>query len=254
MGVRQPAVQGPHRGLHGEADSDGGHGQELGGAGQFAAVVRGECHHVECARRHTDEEESEQHDDGAEERVEDELPGGGLPLSTAPAGDEEVHRDEDHLEGEEEEQQVEYGEGREGAGLQDQEQGDEGLRGGSFGELEVAVERAEEEQQRGHQEEGERDAVDAEVDPDVQRLDPADVRRRLEAGRGVVVEAQGEGDGRGEDHSGHGDAVAEHGLFGALALEAGRGGQERRGGAEERCGHDERQKELHHGRADINHG
>ncbi len=222
--------------------------------GQFAAIVRGQCHHVESAAVQSDQEQTEQHDDGAEERVEDELPGSGLPLSTAPAGDEEVHRDEDHLEGEEEEQQVEDGEGREGAGLQDEEQCDEGLRGGACGELEVAVERAEEEQQRGHQEEGERDAVDAEVDPDVQRLDPADVRRRLDAGRGVVVEAQGEGDGRGEDHAGHGHAVAEHGLFGALALEAGRGRQERRGGAEERCGHDERQKELHHGRADINHG
>ncbi|GAA3378060.1 hypothetical protein GCM10017750_26270 [Streptomyces racemochromogenes] len=69
-----------------------------------------------------------------------------------------------------------------------------------------------------------------------------------------MVEAQGEGDGRGEDDSGDGDAVAEHGLFGAPALEAGRGRQEGRDGAEERCGHGERQKELHHGRADIDHG
>lgn len=41
---------------------------------------------------------------------------------------------------------------------------------------------------------------------------------------------------------------------GLLPLRPGGAGEEGRGGAEERCGHDERQKELHHGRADINHG
>lgn len=69
-----------------------------------------------------------------------------------------------------------------------------------------------------------------------------------------MVEAQGEGDRRGEDHAGDAHAVAQHGLFGALAPEAGRGRQEGGDGAEERYGHDERQEELHHGRADINHG
>ena len=40
----------------------------------------------------------------------------------APAGDEEVHRDEHHLEGQEEQHQVEDGEGGESARLEDEQQ------------------------------------------------------------------------------------------------------------------------------------
>lgn len=128
VGIGQPGVQGPHRGLHREPETDREYGDDLHGCGEAAAVVSGECHHVECAALQPDEEKAEQHDDRAEQRVEDELPGGGLPLVAAPAIDEEVHRDEDHLEGEEEEQQIEDGEGGEGAGLQDEHEGDERLR------------------------------------------------------------------------------------------------------------------------------
>jgi hypothetical protein len=120
-------VQRPHGGLDGEADADGENGDELGGTGQVGAVVSGECHHVESAAVDADEKEAEQHDDGAEQRVEDELPGSRPALVAAPAGDEEVHRDEDHLEGQEEEEQIEDGEGGEHAGLKDEQQRDECL-------------------------------------------------------------------------------------------------------------------------------
>lgn len=135
VGVRQPAVQRPHRCLHGESDADRQNGDDLHGRGEPTAVVSGECHHVEGAALQPDEEQAQQHDHRAEQCVEDELPGGGLPLRTAPAGDEEVHRDEHHLERQEEQQQVEDGEGREGAGLQDEQEGDESLRGGAAGSL-----------------------------------------------------------------------------------------------------------------------
>ncbi|CAM5721680.1 hypothetical protein SGLAM104S_08169 [Streptomyces glaucescens] len=48
--------------------------------------------------------------------------------------------------------------------------------------------------------------------------------------------------------------MAEHGLVGVLSPEPGRGGEQGREGAEERGDDDEREKELHHGRADIDHG
>ncbi|GAA2970240.1 hypothetical protein GCM10020227_43530 [Streptomyces flavovirens] len=48
--------------------------------------------------------------------------------------------------------------------------------------------------------------------------------------------------------------MAQHRLVGVLALEPGRRGQQRGDGAEERGDDDERQKELHHGWADIDHG
>ena len=197
VGVRQPAVQRPHRRLDREPDPDRQNGDDLHGCGQAPAVVSGECHHVECAGLEPDEEEAEQHHDGAEQRVEDELPGGGPASGAAPAGDEEVHRDEDHLERQEEQQQIEDGEGREGAGLEHEDQRDECLGGRARGQLEVAVERAEEGQQRGQDEKGERDAVDAEVDADVECGDPADVGRGLHLRRVVVVEAERQDD-RGE--------------------------------------------------------
>ena len=70
-------------------------------------LAGGERHHVERAALEPDQEQAEQHHDGSEHRVEDELPGGGPASGAAPAGDEEVHRDEDGLEGQEEEHQVE---------------------------------------------------------------------------------------------------------------------------------------------------
>ena len=53
----------------------------------------------------------------------------------APLGDEEPHRDQDDLEGEEEEQQVEGDEGGEHADLEDEQQGDEGARGAASGRI-----------------------------------------------------------------------------------------------------------------------
>ena len=81
-----------------------------------------------------------------------------------------------------------------------------------------------------------------------------DVRRGLHLRRVVAVEAEREDDRGDEDHAGHGHAVAQHGLVGVLALQPGRGGEQGRDGADERADDDERQKELHHGLADIDHG
>ncbi len=255
--VGQPAVQGPHRCLDGQSDADREHREELDGVAELGvrAVVSGECHHVERAGLQADEEQAQQHHDRAEEGVEDELPRRVRPLRTAPPGDEEVHRDEDHLEGEEEQHEVQDGEGGEGAGLQDQEQGHECLRGRARGQVEVAVERAEEGQQRGHHEKGERDAVDAEVDADAERLDPADVGGGLHPGRVVVVETDGQGDGRGQHDAGDGHTVAQYRLVGVAALEAGRGREQ--GGDRAQQGEDDdgREEKLHsgviHGQAPV---
>ena len=53
-------------------------------------------------------------------------------------------------------------------------------------------------------------------------------------GRVVVVEAEREHDGGGEHGTGHGDAVAQHGLVRVAALQPGRRRQQRGGGAEQR--------------------
>jgi hypothetical protein len=93
------------------------------------------------------------------------------------------------------------------ARVPDEDQGDECLRGRARRHLEVGVERAEEGQQRGQDQEGEGDAVDAEVDAHVECGDPADVGRGLHLRRMVVVEAEREDDRGDEDHAGHGHAV-----------------------------------------------
>lgn len=69
-----------------------------------------------------------------------------------------------------------------------------------------------------------------------------------------MVEADGQDDRGDENGAGDGHAVAEHGLVGVLSLESWRGGEQGRDGAEERGDDDECQKELHHGRTDIDHG
>jgi hypothetical protein len=294
--VGQPAVQGPHRGLHGEPDADGESGDELGRSGQGGVIVSGECHHVESAGPDADEQQAEQHHDRAQQRVQDELPGGGGALrASAPVGDEEVHRDEHGLEGEEEEEEVERGERGEHACFEEQEQRDERLgaaeargvgsvpvpvrtvrvfravravgagravrvlladipggRGPRTGA--VAVERAEEREQGRQDEQGQGDAVDAQVEVGAEGGDPLHVGFGLHGAGTFGVEAQSEDDCRGEHGPGDGDAVAEHGLLRAAALEAGRGRQERGGGAEQRQHEDGDEERLHDGVAEGDHG
>lgn len=69
-----------------------------------------------------------------------------------------------------------------------------------------------------------------------------------------MVEPGGQGEGEQQDHAGDEDAVAQHGLVGALALEAGRGGQQGGDGADERSGDGGGEEQLEHGFADIGHG
>ena len=95
----------------------------------------------------------------------------------APTGDEKVHRDERQLEEDEEEQQVEGEEAAEASGFQHQDPGHERLVSRS---LTGGGERDREEQ-RGHEHEEERDAVDAEAPGDPERRDPLMGGRELVA-------------------------------------------------------------------------
>jgi hypothetical protein len=85
------------------------------------------------ARLEVDGEEGDQHEDRAEQRVEEELDAGVLAARATPHPDHEEHRDEDELPEDEEQDQVEGDERAGHTRLQQQHQPEEALglaRGG----------------------------------------------------------------------------------------------------------------------------
>ena len=124
-GVGEPGVHGPHRSLDGErreeaeeqrlldavADRQVGQRPEVEGSGVSA-----------LARDDVEADEGGEHEQAAEEAVEQELDRGVLPLRSAEQADEEVDRDEHRFEEHVEQEEVERAEDADHRGLEDQQQ------------------------------------------------------------------------------------------------------------------------------------
>ncbi len=114
-------------------------------------------------------EDRHQDEDGAEQRVEQELDRRVLPVLAAPDGDQEVHRQEHDLEEDVEEDQVERQEHAHHAGQEQQEQG---VIAADF-LLDVPRRQARQDRdEAGEHDEAEADAVEPEIILDVERGDP----------------------------------------------------------------------------------
>ncbi len=229
-------MQRPGGGLDREPDHDRQRGDHLGGVAQAGAAGGGEGLHVEGARLEADQQEAEQHHGRAEQRVQDE-PVRGRHLGAAPpAGDQEVHRDQHDLEGQEEEHQVQHREGGQHAHFEEEEQPDEGPgRGHALAGRQppLRVQRAEECEQRGQHQQRQRDAVHPEVEAHPDGRDPGHVGGGLHPGGLVVVEARRQGDGEHQDGAGQHRAEAQRPPVGGGRVRAEHRGQGERG-AEQR--------------------
>ncbi len=218
-GVRQPGVQRPERGLHREGEHEAEEQRVLGDRRevQLAAGQRpGDGRQVEGAVAagadallggdHVEPDHRGQHDQSAEQVVEQELDGrvgallGVLALgAVAEAADEEVHRDEHGLEEHVEQEDVGGLEGEHHHRLDRQDQGEEALGpaaalegAGVVGDRVGVVpggQHHEGHQDRGEQDQHHRDAVDAQAVADAEVGDP-----RVRLGELVVRPAGGEAD------------------------------------------------------------
>ena len=193
VGIGQPGVERKQRDLDAEGERKGEEAEELRSVRQDHLAQRLVVERPHAGERvvlHVEVKNRDDHEQRADHRVDDELDGRVETTLTAPDPDDEVHRDEHHFPEDVEEEQVERGEGADHAGLEDEQRDDE------LAHLLVDREpRARDDdghEERGEQDEPQRDAVDAQVKAHAQRLDPRDVHDVGEAG-GVEAE-QAEGD------------------------------------------------------------
>ena len=122
---------------------------------------------VEVERQHRD-----QHDHGADERVDEELDRGVDPARSSPEPDEEVHREQDDLPEDVEEEEVEGAEDAEQAGLEEEEE--RHVRLHALLDVERVVD-ADDPEQAGQQDQRQREPVDPEEVVDVEGGDPVPV-------------------------------------------------------------------------------
>ena len=161
-----------------------------------------------------DGDDRQQHQDGAEQRVEEELEGGIDAPRAAPHADDQEHRDQHALEEDIEQREVERAEHADHEGLEDQE-GDHVLLDAHMDRF-PARQDADRRQQGRQQDEEQRDAVDAHVVADAERRHPVHLLLELEARLGGVEarpqqQRDQEGDARGDERNAA--AVALHRLL-----------------------------------------
>ena len=161
---------------------------------------------VEGVGGDAEDQEADQHEGGAEDRVEHELEGRVVPsLTAAPDADEQEHGEQFQLEEEEEEQQVERHEDAEDGGLEDEEEGEVllGAQVDAPGDHD-----RDDGEKRVEEDEGQGEAIDAEgvvdVEADVFRADPVERVGELEAGI-VAVEDDEEDDRDDQCREGDGE-------------------------------------------------
>ena len=128
-------------------------------------------------------QERQQHQRRAEQREQEELDRRVLAVRPAPDADHEEHRQQDELEEDEEEDEVLGAEGADHARLEQEHQRQERLRVVRLGEVVPGVDDAADGDERGEQDQRERDPVDAQVVPGVDDVDPVLVDRELQRAR-----------------------------------------------------------------------
>ena len=211
-GVGQPGVQRDQRRLDGEGDEEAQE-QQLLHAGvdlQLAERVEGEGALAQLAgAHHVQADDGGEHDQPADQAVEEELHRGVLPARPAEPPDQEVHRDEHRLEEDVEEEHVGGGEDADHERLEQQQPGEEVAHGAPLGRCcrdavgpgcAVLPRGADDQrhQQADEQQHHQRDAVDAEGELHAEVGDPGHRRRQLEP-LATGVERDGGQDGEHQD-------------------------------------------------------
>ncbi len=133
-----------------------------------------------------------------------------MGVAVAPHGDEEVHPDQTHVEEHVEQEQVEGEEHAEGRGLEEEEGGE--VLPGPPPQVD-GIGDADQEQQRGHGRQGQRDAVDAHLVTHSEGGYPLHRLHQLEAAV-AAVEAQPGQHHQGERRRGHGKGEQPGGALG----------------------------------------
>ncbi len=204
VGGREPRVEGDRRGLDGEADEDRGEDEPAREAATRQRHRRRELEHVERVRvgRDVEADEADEQRERPEEGVEEELERRAGGVLVAPAGDEEVHRDDRQVEEDEEEDEVGRHEQPEAHALEEEEQGRLQARPPGLAQR---VDGAGEEDDGRHRDERQREPVDPDVVAAAHARDPRHLLVEREPPRGGgLVAGPDHGD---EDHldGGHGD-------------------------------------------------
>lgn len=165
-------MQREERDFHGKRDDER---DEEPSPGCDAEVrLLGDLHEIEgqepdvAARDERGGHDPDQHECRSGHRVEEELRCGIDALVISPVADEEVHRDEDDLEEDKEQEQVQAQEAAHHSGLQEQQPREIGL----FVVVWIDSDDHEREQDAREHDEEERDAVDTEVPGDTPLCDP----------------------------------------------------------------------------------
>ena len=188
--VRHPPVEREERHLDQEREREGGEDPALRRRPEvrLREVRDREGDRAAVGRQHRRRHRAGQHQQRADQRVDDHLVGRRHPVRpAAPLADEEVERDQHQVEEEDEERQVLRGEGAQHRGLRQREVEREQPR--PLDRAERQPHRRHQEQQRRQRDQPQVEPVDAEVVADAERLDPLVVGDVLEpAGRRVVVE------------------------------------------------------------------
>jgi hypothetical protein len=154
----------------------------------------------EVLRGDVQPDERRQHEQAAEQRVQQELDRGVVATRAAVAPDEEVHRDEHRLEEHVEQEHVGGGEDADHRGLEHEDQRDVGLDGatGAVGVVPAGEEHDGHEARR-ERDQHQRDAVDTHREVDAERRDPVVGEPELEVGGVRDAEPGGRDHGDRED-------------------------------------------------------
>ena len=190
--VRQPCMHRPHRHLDRKCDQEREEDQLL------------RCHsdrhiheaeEIEAARLQIQVDKRNQHQHGTEERVQEELEGRVNAALATPDTDDQEHRDQHGFPEDVEQQAIECAEHTDHQPFQDQEGGEILCR--------PALDRVppgnhdQRRDERRQQDQWRRNAVDAQVVPDIERLDPQHPLDELHARLGIV-ESEIQSDARQE--------------------------------------------------------
>ncbi len=177
---REPRVQGEDRHLDGEPTHEQGGDEQLAVGGQRLSGPGRQFREAGRAGGGHEREDADEHEGRAEGGVEHEAMTGvdarRLVVAVAVPADEHPHRHEDQLERDEEQHGIPGGEGRERAGLDEQEAAEEGGRAPSGRQVDPRVGDDEHTDHRGQQHQGYGDVVDPErpAHPELGQPGPVD--------------------------------------------------------------------------------
>ncbi len=215
VGVREPGMEGEHRHLHGESDEERPEDPPL----QFRTQVqRHQGLDVEGPLAElpdvleVERQNAQEHEDGAHQRVDDELDGRVDAPLTAPDGDDEVHRHQDQLPEDEEQEEVQGHEDAEHGHLEDQEVGVVFLE--PVGDGAPTAQDGNEAEQAGEDHEEQAEAVDAEVIAGADGRDPVGLLDELEVLAAVEGEDQGQANQEPDERSDVGPDLDRPGVRG----------------------------------------